>query len=74
MYKVIARHKWLIGCTITESYNPQDETHRRFTATIRKWQNWKIWEGKLEDGITEKIRIVVMQIRDKIDAGDEKKF
>lgn len=73
-WKILARHKdWVAGCTITESYNIHDDSLRRFTATIRGWRGFLIYEGKVTIGgvaIQEKVR----EIRDKIDSGDEQVF
>ena len=45
-WKIIARHKWVMGATITESYLDDPAVNlRRFTATIRGWRNWKMYEG-----------------------------
>lgn len=41
--RIIARHKNIKGCTITESVEGEV---RRFTATVLGWQNFKIYEGK----------------------------
>lgn len=77
--KVLAKHKWVGGATITESHDEVKElrrntTYRRFTATIRGWQNFKIYEGPLSENIAEKIRDTVIEIRNAIDAGDEGVF
>lgn len=50
----------------------EDSRVRRFTATIRGWQNWRIYEG--ESVNVEKIISEVRRIRDRIDAGDEAIF
>jgi hypothetical protein len=71
-WKIIARHKWVSGAVIAESVT--DENIRRFTATIRGWRNWKIWEGKGEKVETQSIINQVMAIRDRIDAKDESVF
>ncbi len=68
--KILARHKNLVGCTITESI-ASDET-RRFTATIRGFQNWLIHEGKEFD--IQKIIKRVRAIRQLIDHGVDKIF
>jgi len=70
--KIIARHKWVVGAVITESY--QNDNIRRFTATIRGFRNWKIYEGKLKPGITVEVIRTVRHIRDVIDAGNESIF
>lgn len=70
--RILARHKrWVEGATISESVN-EDGSKRRFTATIRGWQNWKIYEGNAisAKGIIQK----VLAIRDRIDKGDETVF
>ena len=72
--KIIARHKWVSGATITESYDEKNDKIRRFTATIRGFQNWKMFEGELADGIVKKVIANVKAIRDRIDAGDEEIF
>ena len=72
--KIIARHKWVSGAIITESYNPDNDNYRRFTATIRGWQNWKIYEGLLTNAICTEVKNVVKHIRDKIDSGDKEIF
>jgi len=38
-FKAIARHKWVVHATITESYCVEDVFIRRFTATILGWPN-----------------------------------
>ena len=72
--KIIGRHKWVEGATITESYDEADDSKRRFTATIRGWRNWKIYEGKTYDDTTKFVRAMVTHLRDRIDAGDETVF
>ena len=77
-WKVIGRHKWVSGATITESYDESKETkghsYRRFTATIRGWRNFLIYEGVLKDGVTKKVIKRVKELRDRIDSGDESVF
>ncbi len=77
--KILARHnRWVSGCTITESHceekSPHDGAYRRFTATIRGFQNWKIFEGVIKGGTDEKVASKVREIRDRIDSGDETVF
>lgn len=79
--KILARHKWVSGAVITESVDDKkstiDTSYRRFTATIRGFQNWKIFEGLLRDNIAEEIIKEVKRIRDLIDKGkgfDEEVF
>ncbi len=77
-YKILARHKWVLGATITESFNTQKSTseklYRRFTATIREWQNWKIYEGYITKHTAFRVREMVKYIRDCIDREDESIF
>lgn len=75
-WKILARHKWVAGAVITESCN--EKGYRRFTATIRGWRNWKIWQGEtagkdMKERTDEVIRRVV-EIREKIDNGDKTVF
>jgi hypothetical protein len=44
MFIIIARHKWVHNCTISESYSSAGNI-RRYTATINGWGNWKLYEG-----------------------------
>ncbi len=77
-WKVIGRHKWVSGATITESYDTSKErlgyTYRRFTATIRGWRNFLIYEGELKEEVTKKVIKRVKELRDRIDKGDESVF
>jgi hypothetical protein len=69
--RILARHHWVDGATITESIS-KDGRLRRFTATIRGFRYWRIYEGPDPEvpEIIEKIR----EIRDRIDSGDESVF
>ncbi len=77
-WKVIGRHKWVSGATITESYDESKErlgySYRRFTATVRGWRNFLIYEGKMKGGETKQVVKRVKEIRDRIDRGDESVF
>lgn len=80
-FQVLARHnKWVTGATITESVRRDSATDengvsiRRFTATIRGFRNWKIYEGAATNGIIRHIIKRVSNIRDKIDNGDNAVF
>ena len=78
-WQILARHKWICGCVITESDNEnrsngQHPAYRRFTATIRGWRNFKIYEGYLYDGLVEEITGCVEAIRSRIDKGDKMVF
>ena len=78
--KILARHKyWIAGCTITESDDEaKSETgqtgYRRFTATIRGWENWRLFEGHLKAETGELVRARARAIRDRIYAGDKSVF
>ena len=77
--RILARHKrWVAGATITESIS-EDSLTRRFTATIRGWQKFLIYEGELyeqdnSEAIVEEIVATVKMIRDRIDNGDDSVF
>lgn len=73
-WRVLAKHKWVAGAIITESYNVDCSHFRRFTETIRGWRNFKIYEGEINQEIAEKIQNKVIEIRDRIDARDESVF
>lgn len=74
-FKVLARHKWLVGATITESMSLVDDGVRRFTATIEGWRNWKIYEGPLGgEKVTNFVLDKVRGIRKRIQSGDETVF
>ena len=72
-YRVLARHKWLTDCTITESISDCDR-YRRFTATICGWRGFEIYCGVLYGGLTKKIIAKVKDIREKIQSGDDTSF
>lgn len=71
----------MAGASIAELIHRDDLTIdgvsvRRFVATVRGWQGFPIFEGKLEaDGATGKRVIrIVRGIMKRIDAGDESVF
>ena len=70
--KIIGRHRDRVGICITESYDEKKEgdSYRRFTATIRGWRNWKLYEGYMFEGIFEKVVEKAIEIRDLIDSND----
>ncbi len=74
-WHVLARHKWVYGAVITECCNAES-TLKRFTATIRGFRNWRLWEGRYGDAqaIVEDIQSKVRSIRDRIDKDDESVF
>lgn len=69
--KILARHRWLDGAKITESVSEDGKT-RRFTATIRGFRNWKIYEGATWN--SRDVIAKVREIRDRIDSGNEPVF
>lgn len=75
-WEILARHKWVSGCTITETHNNEitDISYRRMIATIRGWRNFLIYEGDIAKVESEVIRDKVLEIRERIDNGDEKVF
>ena len=76
-YKILARQKyWVAGATITESVRRDGATKddlliRRFSATIRGWRNWKIYEGPTGPDAVGFVKNKVRKIRDRIDNGDK---
>jgi hypothetical protein len=78
-WEVLARHKWVSGAIITESaLIDSEEGTRRYTATIRGWTNFKIWQGPTayRDMKTRLGEIIqrVTEIRDRIDGNDQTVF
>lgn len=73
--KILARHKWFPNVLITESVDSSGYI-RRFTATIKGWRGWKIYEGTVSDrpNIANEVKRVVQEILDLIEAGDEEVF
>lgn len=75
--KLLARHKWREGSVISEYYEEETEDRPlivRFTATIRGWQRWRIYQGKPYENMAEEVCQKVVEIRDLIDSGDEEIF
>ena len=70
-FHVIGRHRWIAGATITESTD-EDGWTRRFTATIRGYRNWKIYQGPAVN--PQFVADAVRRIRNRIDDGDETIF
>lgn len=71
---VIGRHRWVTGALITESVEREEGWIRRYTATIRGFRNWKIWQGECGPDVSAYVISTVKAIRDRIDAGDEAVF
>ena len=72
-FHIVGRHKWVAGAVITESV-AEDNRIRRFTATIRGYQNWKIWQGESGPDVLAYVMFTVRTIRDRIDDGGEAVF
>ena len=70
--KVLARHKIADDIRITESTDGGDPEYRKFTATIKGWQGWKLYIG--QDPDFKAIIAKAFEIRSRIEAGDEKVF
>lgn len=71
-WRILARHHFLEGVTITESANREDESERRFTATIRGYRNWRLTVG--HGCALTKALDKAMEIRARIDGGDKDIF
>ena len=76
-WKLLARHKnWVEGATISESvilkFQRDEIPICRFTATIRGFQNWRIYQGNKWN--LKEIIQHVREIRDRIDQKDESVF
>ena len=75
--KVIARHKWIANCLITESDDDSKQgrtAYRRFTATVFGYSNWKIFEGFVNDNTVSFVLNKVRTIKERILSGDKKVF
>lgn len=72
-YRVIARHKWLSDCTISESIS-ECERYRKFVATILGWRGFQIYCGEPYPGYVKKIIAKVKEIRERIENGDDRPF
>lgn len=75
-WKVVSRHKWVDGCTISESVQV-DGPMRRFTATILGWGNWRIWIGEVTAAwphVLATIMAKVVAIRVRIAECDDSVF
>lgn len=77
-YKILTRHFWVEDCTITESINLEKEVdkiaYRKFTATIKGWRNFLIYEGRFQNNMTPTIIKRVREIKKRIENGDENVF
>lgn len=73
-WKVLAKHKWVAGCTITESVNLVNDNTRRYTATIRGWKNFVIYEGDPSKIDTQEIVNKVKEIRNTMDRNENEAF
>jgi len=75
MWKIIGRSRARRNIVVTESINTEKDNNRRFTATINKFQNWKLIEtiGPVPSILNKAYEMAII-IRDRIDAGDETVF
>lgn len=73
-YKILARHKWVQKTTLAESIQRENRDIRRFTATICGWKNWKLYEGRPFPELSQLLFDKMVEIRDKIEAGDKAIF
>jgi len=73
-FRVLARHRWVAGATITESVARSDGSIRRFTATIRGYRNWRIYQGPASPDAADYVISKVKALRNRIDEGDETVF
>jgi len=72
-FRLLARDAgWVAGATVSEHVN--DDNTRRFTATIRGWQKWFLWEGDGRETPLDALIAKVREIRDRIDANDDTVF
>ncbi len=65
-WQILARHKWIVNTTITESYRECDNM-RRSTATIYGFRNYKSWEGPGDVNHANIVIDRVMKLRDQIE-------
>lgn len=68
MKKTLARHKWLVNCTIKEMIDTTTE-QRYFVATVCGWNGFYIPYLPTDEVISE-----VKEIREKIEADDKEVF
>jgi len=76
-WKIIARHKWVTGATITESHCEEKSgelCYLRFTATIKGFRNFRIYEGFAFENDAAAIVDKVKEILNRIEKGDESVF
>jgi hypothetical protein len=78
MWKILARHKWVSGATISESVSTTTGA-RRYSATIRGWRNWRIFKCEADELGDMKSRVEtivnrVNEIKRRIDEGDQSVF
>ena len=72
-WRLLARHKWVAGAAISEYYNETTE-ERRFTATIRGYGNWCLYQGPATSATTPYVICRTRNIRDRIDDKDQTVF
>jgi len=73
----MARHKWVSDCTVTEShceFKSAELVYLRFTATIKGWRKFKIYEGYTFENEANAVIARVKSIKEKIESGDNSVF
>ena len=69
-YRVIARHKWVSDCTITELVSDCDR-YRKFVATISGWRGFELYCGVPYPELVQEIIKKVKEIRERIKIDDK---
>jgi len=69
MKKILAKHKWLVNCTINEMFDTVTE-QRYFVATVYGWKGFYIMDNRNSEKIVKEVK----EIRRKIEENDEEIF
>ena len=69
MKKILAKHKWLVNCTINEMLDTVTE-QRYFVATVYGWKGFYIMDNRNSEKIVKEVK----EIRRKIEENDEEIF
>jgi len=69
MKKILAKHKWLVNCTINEMLDTVTE-QRYFVATVYGWKGFYIMDNRNSEKIVKEVK----KIRRKIEENDEEIF
>jgi hypothetical protein len=73
-YKIIGIHKPKEGIRITELYDIDNESYRRFIAIIDGWEGWKMFEGIIETNTLTNVINKTIEIQEKIRSGKDEVF